>query len=78
LSRIDRGIWFQPKSSGLGLYADHLVKLAMLAVIFATVGAIVTMVRGPGTAALTVLAVTGAELAVFSPFTYRHARRSRE
>jgi hypothetical protein len=42
------------------------------------VGVIVAFVHDPATAILTILAATGAELAVFIPFTYRHARRTRE
>jgi hypothetical protein len=35
-------------------------------------------VDDPGTAILAILAATAAELAVFIPFTYRHARQTRE
>ena len=48
----------------------------MLLVLFATVG--VALVRDPAAAIVAILVTTGAELAVFIPFTYRHARRTRE
>ena len=74
--------WFQPKRSGLGLtpitWQGACVMLVMLLVVFATVGVIVAFVDNPGIAVLAILAITGAELAVFIPFTYRHARRKRE
>jgi hypothetical protein len=50
----------------------------MLIVIFATIGVIVRMVGNAGTAVLAILAAAAAELAVFIPFAYRHARRTRE
>jgi hypothetical protein len=74
--------WFQPKRSGLGLtpstWQGACVTLAMLLVVFATVGVIVAFVHSPGIALLAILALTGAELAAFIPFPYRHARRARQ
>jgi hypothetical protein len=62
--------------SGLGLtpitWQGVCVTLLMMLVVFATIGVIVAFVRDPN------LGITGAELAVFISFTYRHARRMRE
>jgi hypothetical protein len=49
----------------------------MLLVVFATVAVIVTFVHNPGIVLLAIVAITGAELALFIPFTYCHARRTR-
>jgi hypothetical protein len=80
--RMDPEPWFQPKRSGLGLrpitWQGVCVTLLMLLVIFATVGVIVAVVKDPAMAVLSILVVTGAELAVFIPFTYRHTRRVRD
>jgi Flp pilus assembly protein TadB len=69
--------WFQPKRSGLGStpisWQGACVTLVMLLLVFATVGVIVALVHNLGLALLAILAITGAE-----PFTYRHARRTRE
>jgi hypothetical protein len=74
--------WFQPKRTGLGLtpitWQGACATLVMLLVAFATIGVIVAFVDNPGIAVLAILAITAAELAVFVPFTYRHARRTRE
>ena len=79
---MEREPWFQPKRSGLGLtpitWQGVCVTLFMLLVVFATVGVIVAFVHDPGIALLAILAITGAELAVFIPFSYRHARRTRD
>lgn len=79
---MDSEPWFQPKRNGLGLapitWQGTYATLLILVVIFATVGLIVAFVRDPGTAVLAILGTTGAELAVFIPWTYRHARRTAE
>ena len=79
---MEREPWFQPKRSGLGLtpitWQGTCVTLLMLLVVFATVGIVAAAVRDPATAIVAILVTTGAELAVFIPFTYQHARRTRE
>jgi hypothetical protein len=79
---MEREPWFQPKRSGLGLtpitWQGVCVTSLMMLAIFATVGAIVAFVHDPGIAVLAILAIVGVELAVFIPFTYRHARQTRE
>ena len=79
---MDREPWFQPKRTGLGLtpitWQGVCVTLLIMLVLFATVGVTVAFVHNPLTAVLVILAATGAELAVFIPFTYRHARRTSE
>jgi hypothetical protein len=79
---MDREPWFQPKRTGLGLtpitWQGACLTLLIPLVLFATAGVIVAFVHDPATAILTILVATGTELAVFIPFTYRHARRTRE
>jgi hypothetical protein len=79
---MEREPWFQPKRTGLGLtpisWQGACLTILILLVLFATVGVIVAFVHDPATALLTILAASGAELAVIIPFTYRHARRTRE
>jgi H+/Cl- antiporter ClcA len=54
------------------------VTILIMVVLLATVGVVVATVHSPATAVLIILALTGAELAVFIPFTYRRAKRTRE
>jgi hypothetical protein len=79
---MDREPWFQPKRTGLGLtpitWQGACLTLLIPLVLFATAAVIVAFVADPATAILTILVATIAELAVFIPFTYRHARRTRE
>ena len=42
------------------------------------VAIVVSVIHDPPTAIITILVSTGAELAILIPFTYRHARRTRE
>ena len=79
---MDPEPWFQPKRSGLGLtpiaWQGVCATLLIMVILVATAGVIVAMVRDPATAVLAILVTTGAELAVFIPWTYRHAKRTRE
>jgi hypothetical protein len=79
---MDREPWFQPKRTGLGLtpitWQGVCMMLLIMLALFATVGITVAFVHNPRTAVLVIVVATGAELAVFIPFTYRHARRTRE
>ena len=79
---MDPEPWFQPKPSGLGLtpitWQGACVTVLILMVLIVTVAVIVAVVRNPATAVLAILVTTGAELAVFIPWTYRHAKRTRE
>jgi hypothetical protein len=79
---MDREPWFQPKRTGLGLtpitWQGACLTLLIPLVLFATGGMIVAFVHDPATAILRILVATGTELAVFLPFTYRHACRTRE
>jgi hypothetical protein len=79
---MEREPWFQPKPTGLGLtpisWRGACLTILILLVLFATVGVIAAFVHDPATAILAILAATGAELAVFIPFTYRLARRTGE
>jgi hypothetical protein len=47
-------------------------------VLLVTVGMVAATVNDPATAMLTILVLTRAELAVFIPFTYKHAKRARD
>jgi hypothetical protein len=79
---MDQEPWFQPKRSGLGLtpinWQGVCVIVVIVVVIFATVAIVVSVIHNPPTAIITILVSTGAELAIFIPFTYRHARRTRQ
>jgi len=79
---MDQEPWFQPRRFGVGLtpitWQGACVTLLIVLVLFATVGVVVKTVRDPVTAVLIILVLTGAELAVFIPFTYKHAKRTRD
>jgi hypothetical protein len=79
---MDQEPWFQPKRSGLGLtpisWQGVLSTIFILVVILATVVGIAKFVRDSFTAIVAVFATTGIELLVFIPWTYKHARRTRE
>jgi hypothetical protein len=73
----EREPWFVPKPSGLGLtpvtWQGWCATLLFMFAIFATVGVIFRLVHDPATATISILLATAAELAVFIPFSYRHA-----
>lgn len=79
---MDREPWFQPRKFGVGLtpitWQGVCVTLLMMLVLLVTAGVVVSVAHSPATAILAILALTGAELAVFIPFTYRHAKRTRD
>ena len=79
---MDQEPWFQPKRTGLGLtpitWQGVCVTVFIVVVIFATVAIVVSVIHDPPTAIITILVSTGAELAILIPFTYRHARQTRE
>ena len=79
---MEKEPWFQPRRFGVGLtpitWQGVCVTILIMVVLFATAGVVVATVHDPATAILTILVATGAELAVFIPFTYRHAKRTRD
>jgi hypothetical protein len=74
--------WFEPKRSGYGLtpttWQGWCVTLVIIGVLLASVRVILYLVRDPLNAVILILVVTASELAVFIPFTYRHAKSREE
>jgi hypothetical protein len=79
---MEREPWFQPRRFGVGLtpitWQGACLTIVIMVVLLATVGVVVATVHDPATAVLTILVATGAELAVFIPFTCRHAKWTRD
>jgi hypothetical protein len=84
LTEMDQEPWFQPKAAwrGAGLtpiaWQGWCVTILMMVVLFATAGVVVATVYDPASVILAILVLTGLELAVFIPFMYRHAKRTRD
>jgi hypothetical protein len=74
--------WFRLKGSGYGLtpttWQGWSVTFVIMAVLLASVQVVLYLVRDPLNAVILILIVTGIELAVFIPFTYRHAQSLEE
>jgi len=74
--------WFRIKGSGYGLtpttWQGWCVTLVIMAMLLASVQVVLYLVHDPLHAVILILVVTGIELAVFIPFTYRHAESSEE
>jgi hypothetical protein len=74
--------WFRRKGSGYGLtpttWQGRCVTLVIMAVLLASVQAVLYLVRDPLNAVILILVITAIELAFFIPFTYRHAKSPKE
>jgi hypothetical protein len=74
--------WFRLKGSGYGLtpitWQGWCTTFVIMAVLLASVQVVLHLVRDPLNAVILILVVTGIELAVFIPFTYRHAQSLEE
>ena len=74
--------WFRIKGSGYGLtpttWQGWCLTLVIMAMLLASVQVVLYLVHDPLNAVILILVVTGIELAVFIPFTYRHAESSEE
>jgi membrane protein YdbS with pleckstrin-like domain len=74
--------WFEVRRSGYGLtpttWQGWCVTLVIMAVLLASVQVVLYLVRDPANAVILILIVTAIELAVFIPFTYRHAKSPEE
>jgi hypothetical protein len=74
--------WFKRKGSGYGLtpttWQGWCVTLVIMAVLLASVQAVLYLVRDPLNAVILILVITAIELAFFIPFTYRHAQLPEE
>ena len=70
--------WFEIRRNGYGLtpttWQGWSTTLVIMAVLLASVQVVFYMVRDPLKAVIVILVVTATELAVFVPFTYRHAK----
>ena len=73
-----RELWFEIRRNGYGLtpitWQGWCTTFAILVVLLASVQVILYLVRDPATTVLVIFVVTAIELAVFIPFTYRHAK----
>src|SRR6266702_4738301 len=74
--------WFEIRRNGYGLtpttWQGWSTTLVIMAVLLASVQVVFYMVRNPLKTVIVRLVVTATELAVFVPFTYRHAKSADE
>ena len=74
--------WFEIRRNGYGLtpttWQGWCTTFAIIATLLASVQGVLYLVRDPPNVVLLILLVTGIELAVFIPFTYRHAKSPEE